>query len=203
MKNKTNTALTLALTLASTLLVGCGSTARYTEAGGNESIVSIGAVDVQDLKKASNELLGDLLSSGVLNTAQNKPARIIIESITNDTSSEFPPNVILNSMMSELRSSGKATVESAYTVGGQAESSVANSRLRNRALREGLTSADIFKPDFILQSTVTEMRRQAGRNKQYNYFFDMKLIDANTGLQAWVGDTVDVQKSGTKSGVGF
>ena len=46
------------------------------------------------------------------------------------------------------------------------------------------------------------MRRQAGRNKQYNYFFDMKLINANTGLEAWVGQTVDVQKSGTKSAVG-
>ena len=201
MKNKTNTALTLALTLASTLLVGCGSPARYTEVGGNESIVSF-TVNVQDLMGASSQLLGELISSDVLGKAQNKPARVIIESLTNDTSTNFPPDLILNSMMSELISSGKATVEAGYVVGGTSESGVATDRLNRRRALEGLSEEDIFKPDFILQSSVTYLRADAERTKQYNYFFNMKLIDANTGLVAWLKSDM-VQKLGTKPGVGF
>ncbi|MCH2161985.1 MAG: penicillin-binding protein activator LpoB [Phycisphaerales bacterium] len=196
------TTTTLALSIVTALLVGCGSSARYTEAGGTESIVSIGQVDIQDINKAASGLLESMIRNGVLNRAPNKPARVIIENMVNDTSSDFRTDDLLYRMRSQLVNSGQAEVEMGYEVGGRAESSVANARLRNRANLEGKTSAEVFKPDFILIGKITEMRRVAGRNKQYNYVFRLTLVNDATGREAWT-DQVDVQKSGTKSGVGF
>ena len=192
----------LALIFVTMLFVGCGSSARYTEPGGTESIVSIGEVDIQDIQNAASGLLESMIRSGVLSQAANKPARIIIEGLVNDTSSRFSTDSVLIRMRSQLVSSGLAQVEMGYQVNGRAESQVTSQRMRNRANLEGKSASEVFKPDFIMTGKITEIRRQAGRNKQYNYDFMLTLVNDATGREAWT-DIIPVQKSGTKSGVGF
>ena len=95
------------------VLVACGSPAKYQEPGGTSSIVSVGEVDAQDLSMAANQILSEMIATGVLKSAAHQPARIRIERFVNDTSSNFPVDVVILKMREQLVNSGQAQVVTA------------------------------------------------------------------------------------------
>jgi hypothetical protein len=179
---------------------GCGQKATYIETGGTQSIVSLDEVDMQDILKANSDLLDSLIANGVLKQAQNQPARVVVDKVTNDTSSRFDTDELLMRMRSQLVNSGQATVETAY--GNDPESQESQDALRSQAFREGKTQAEVFDPDFALTGKITQLRRSAGRMKQTTYTFRLTLTNMRTGREVWT-DVADMTKQGTKSGVGF
>lgn len=139
-----------------------------------ESVLTMG-VDPQDIVMAGSELVGSLISSGVLKNGRHKPARIIFEGFTNDTATSFPTAWIFDDMQRALTDSGLAVIEPGY-------STTRRGRVEDPA-------------DFVLTGQVTEQRQKAGRMKRFNYYFGMKLIDPTTLEIVW-NDMVNIQKSG-------
>ena len=62
------------LLIGSSILVGmgCQSGGKYIETGGTQSVVSVGDVDIQDLQRASSEMLQSMISTGILKRAPHR-----------------------------------------------------------------------------------------------------------------------------------
>jgi PBP1b-binding outer membrane lipoprotein LpoB len=181
-------------------MVGCQTKARVIETGGPESVVSVGEVDIQDLKNASAGMLESLIQTNILDTAPNRPARLVVDRVVNDTSSSFDTGELLYRMREQLVNSGKAQVITTY--GNNPESQVAQDELRRRAMQEGRSDFVTLTPDFTLTGKVSQLKRAAGSMRQTTYTFRLTLTDVPTGLEAWT-KTVEITKQGTKNAVGF
>lgn len=181
-------------------MVGCQTKARVIETGGPESVVSVGEVDIQDLKNASAGMLESLIQTNILDTAPNRPARLVVDRVVNDTSSSFDTGELLYRMREQLVNSGKAQVITTY--GNNPESQVAQDELRRRAMQEGRSDFATLTPDFTLTGKVSQLKRAAGSMRQTTYTFRLTLTDVPTGLEAWT-KTVEITKQGTKNAVGF
>merc|ERR1711965_480282 len=124
---KINTKITVLLLGSSVLLsAGCQSGGKYIETGG-----SVGDVDIQDLQRASSEMLQSMISTGILKRAPHQPARLLINPIVNDTSSQFDVGEMTYRMREQLVNSGQAQTITAY--GKYTEDEAALEEVRRRA----------------------------------------------------------------------
>jgi PBP1b-binding outer membrane lipoprotein LpoB len=165
---------------------GC-ERARYIESGSPEGIISVGEVDIQDITRASSGMLESLLETGVLKTAKNKPAEMVIDYVVNDTSSHFSIDELTYRMREQLVNSGQAAVVTTY--GQTPEDKTAQDLLRRQAFLKGERATDVPDPDFSLSGKIT-------------YTFRLTLTNIRTGLEAWT-KTVSMTKVGNKPAVGF
>ncbi len=187
--------------LVTLIATACGTPAKYVETGGPESIVSPGDVDIQDVRTAASGMLQSLIATGVLETSVNHPARLLMGSIVNDTSSKFSIDDLTYRMREELVNSGKAQVVTTY--GATPEDKVAQERMNTEAFRAGKTPSQIdTNPDFSLTGRITQLKRSAGSIQQATYTFRLTLTNLRTGLEVWT-KTVDMTKQGSKAAVGF
>ena len=177
---------------------GCDSGAKYIETGGTQSVVSVGEVDIQDIQMASSELLQSMMATGVLKRSPTQPARLLINPIVNDTSSQFDVGELTYRMREQLVNSGQAQVITAY--GKYTEDQAALEEVRRRAFESG-EQPDV-EPDFTLSGKITQVRRNAGSTKQSTFTFRLTLTDPNTGLEVWT-KLADVTKQGQKDSIGF
>ncbi|MDA0803220.1 MAG: hypothetical protein O2819_05630 [Planctomycetota bacterium] len=191
--------ITSTLSVVTLSLIGCGSPAKYVETGGTESIVSVGEVDIQDIQKASSGMLQSLIATGILNSSEHKPARLLISSVVNDTSSQFDVGEVIYRMREELVNSGQAQVDTTY--GSNAEDKAAQEVAKRRAFT-GQGASDTGEPDFSLTGRITQIKRSAGNTKQSTYTFRLTLTNLATGREVWT-KTVDMTKQGTKNAVGM
>ena len=189
-----------ATALGASLLVfpGCKSGAKYIETGGTQSVVSVGEVDIQDIQMASSELLQSMLQTGVLKRSEHQPARLLINPIVNDTSSQFDVGELTYRMREQLVNSGQAQVITAY--GKYTEDPAALEELRRRSFESG--SQPDVEPDYTLSGKITQIRRNSGSTKQSTFTFRLTLTDPNTGLEVWT-KLADVTKQGQKDSIGF
>lgn len=181
-------------------LGGCSTPARVIETGGPESVVSVGEVDIQDLKNASSGMLESLIQTDILSSGPNRPARLVIDRVVNDTSSSFDTGELLYRMREQLVNSGKAQIITTY--GNNPESQVAQDELRRKAMQEGRSDFATLTPDFTLTGKVSQLKRASGSMRQTTYTFRLTLTDVRNGLEAWT-KTVEITKQGTKNAVGF
>ena len=177
---------------------GCKSGAKYIETGGTQSVVSVGQVDIQDIQMASSELLQSMLQTGVLKRSEHQPARLLINPIVNDTSSQFDVGELTYRMREQLVNSGQAQVITAY--GKYTEDPAALEELRRRSFESG--SQPDVEPDYTLSGKITQIRRNSGSTKQSTFTFRLTLTDPNTGLEVWT-KLADVTKQGQKDSIGF
>ncbi len=191
----------LLLTLPALAALGaCSTPARVIETGGNESITSVGEVDIQDLRNAAAGMLGSLIQTDILTRPEGRPARVVLDRVVNDTSSSFSIDELLFRMREQLVNSGKAQVVTTY--GRNPESPIAQEELRRRAMEEGRSDFETLTPDYTLTGRVTQLKRSAGRMRQTTYTFRLTLTDVRTGLEVWTR-AEEVTKQGTKDSVGF
>lgn len=179
-------------------IIGCQN-ARYIETGGTESIVSVGQVDIQDVKTAASGMLQSMLATGVLEKGAHKPARLLIGSVVNDTSTSFDVGEVIYRMREELVNSGQAQVDTTY--GSKPEDNTAQEVLKRRTFT-GDASVAAGEPDFSLTGRITQMKSSAGNMHQTTYTFRLTLTDLSTGREVWT-KTVDMTKQGTKNAVGM
>jgi PBP1b-binding outer membrane lipoprotein LpoB len=143
-------------------------------------------------------MLQSMISTGILKRAPHQPARLLINPIVNDTSSQFDVGEMTYRMREQLVNSGQAQTITAY--GKYTEDEAALEEVRRRAFESG-TQPDV-EPDYTLSGKITQIRRNAGSTKQVTYTFRLTLTDPNTGLEVWT-KTADVTKQGQKNGIGF
>ena len=174
--------------------------ARYVDTGSPEGVITVGNVDMQDILKASSGMLESLAETGVLKTAKNKPAQLVMGEIVNDTSSRFDVGEMTYRMREQLVNTGQAAVVT--TFGNTPEDKQAQEVLRREKFLKGETSEPLPDPDFSLTGKITQVKRSAGDTKQVTYTFRLTLTNLRSGLEVWT-KTVDMTKLGNKNAVGF
>ena len=194
---KRTTSITL-IGLVALAAAGCGGNAKYIETGGTESMVNVGEVNIQDIQMAASGMLQSMLKTGVLKRAEHQPARLLLNPIVNDTSSQFDVGELTYRMREELVNSGQAQVITAY--GKYTEDQAALEELRRRSFESGETPN--VQPDLTMSGKITQIKRQAGSTRLTTYTFRLTLTDPATGLEVWT-KIEDVTKQGRKDSIGF
>jgi penicillin-binding protein activator len=172
-------------------ITGCGGTnAHYIQTGGQESVVTVGQINIQDFMSAADAATSDLLASGVLNRVQNPPAVLAISRIVNNTSQQIDTDLLTKKIRVALLQSGKAVTTTTFGLGGPED-----------PLAQSIQQQPSRPPDFTLSGKIIETSVQAGSTRQSTFTFQLSLTDQR-GLAVWESDK-DITKQGTRPSVGF
>lgn len=188
--------------LSALLLAGCGGGARYVDSGGPETIVSLDQIDIQDWNEAADDLVQELLASGVLDEANRKPAVLAISRIVNNTSEPVDTNLLTRRIRVALNQSGKAVTTTTIGLGGEAEDPLARDQAAYESFRRGGPPDPSVNPEFSLSGRLIETKARARSTRQTTYTFQLALTQISTGLALWEGDK-DITKLGRKNAVGW
>lgn len=188
----------LALALLSLALVawtGCSSGgARRIDAGGRESITTVGQVDIQDFVAAAEASVGKLLLSGALDKVPKPPAILAVSLVRNQTGQQFDTDLLTKKIRVKLNTSGKALTTTTVGLDGVAEDPLAK-QLQAEQQKAGVT------PDFTLSGKIIETRARAGDVRQSTFSFQLSLTDRR-GIALWEGEE-EITKQGKRPSVGF
>jgi PBP1b-binding outer membrane lipoprotein LpoB len=186
---KIKTAIPLVVIAAA--LVGCSSNnAHYIQSGGNESVVSINQINIQDFMSAADSATSDLLASGVLDRVQHPPAILAMSRIINNTSQQIDTDLLTKKIRVAVLQSGKAVTTTTFGLGGPED-----------PLAPSIQRQPTQLPDFTLSGKIIETLVRAGDTRQATYTFQLSLTDQR-GLAVWESDK-DITKQGTRPSVGF
>jgi len=186
--------------LAPLFWTGCSSGgAKRIDAGGRESITTIGNVDIQDFVAAAEASVAKLLASGALDKVPNPPAILAISSVRNQTGQQFDTDLLTKKIRVKLNTSGKALTTTTVGLDGVAEDPLAKQLQGERELLE--KKRDSVTPDFTLSGKIIETRARAGDVRQSTFSFQLSLTDKR-GLAVWEGEE-EITKQGKRPSVGF
>lgn len=193
--------LPLALIALTPLIwTGCSSGgARRIDAGGRESVTTIGHVDIQDFVAAAEASVGKLLASGTLDKVPNPPAILAISSVRNQTGQQFDTDLLTKKIRVKLNTSGKALTTTTVGLDGVAEDPLAKQLQGERELLEKKKVGVV--PDFTLSGKIIETRARSGDVRQSTFSFQLSLTDKR-GLAVWEGEE-EITKQGKRPSVGF
>ncbi|HEY1789469.1 MAG TPA: penicillin-binding protein activator LpoB [Verrucomicrobiae bacterium] len=173
-------------------VAGCSSSpnAHYIQTGGQESVVTVGQINIQDFISAANASTADLLASGALDRVPHPPAVLAISRIVNNTSQQIDTDLLVKKIRVALLQSGKAVTTTTYGLGGPEDPLAAQAQGQSSPM-----------PDFTLSGKIIETFVRAGDVRQATYSFQLSLTDRR-GLAVWEGEK-EITKQGARPSVGF
>ncbi|MBQ7331707.1 MAG: hypothetical protein IJW39_00490 [Opitutales bacterium] len=178
--------------LAVAVFAGCATPAHYIDPDGQETVVSLNAVDIQDFTMASNALVEQMLARDAF--SGTKKPRIALSLVKNDTTQNFDVSLLTDKVQQRILESGKATVSM----------SMSTERNQDVVRREmaGMGATETVLPDLTLIGKIAEVQARASSTKQVSYVFSLRLADARTGDVIWMGEKT-LTKQGEKNAVGW
>lgn len=180
------------------LLTGCGSTPKYVNASGPETVVSLDRINVQDWANAADDMVRSLLVSPTFENSVGDPAVLAISRIVNNTQQQVDTDYLIRRIRVALNQSGKTVTTT--TIGlGAAEDPLAKEAGQ---MAEFLGEGKQLMPKYTLSGKLLEDRVRAGRTRQVTYTFQLALTEVSTGLAVWE-DVKEIAKQGTKPSVGW
>ncbi|MGE9291023.1 MAG: penicillin-binding protein activator LpoB [Puniceicoccales bacterium] len=184
------------------LLAGCGGGAKYIDSSGPNTIVSVDKIDIQDWSRAADQMVQNLLASGVLDRSERQPAVLAVSRIVNNTSEQVDTNLLTKKIRVALNQSGKAVTTTTVGLGGTAEDPLAKDQAAYDSFRTGGDGNPGVQPGYSLSGRLIETYITQGSVKQTTFSFQLSLTEIATGLAVWE-DEVDITKQGKKGSVGW
>jgi hypothetical protein len=196
--------LALVAAVSSTLALAACQKAQYVDPKGNDLVVSLDKMNIQDWNQLADQVVQQMVTSGALARMQNQPARLLLNRPINKTSESFDTDAIMKKIRISLLNTGKAEIIMTSGPGGRAEDPIARDAANARAFASGTDNQLNEKrlPDATLTAKLLEDRSRSGSTRQVAYILQMSLTDTNRETAVWEGEA-QVVKQGTKSGVGF
>lgn len=186
-------------------LLSCQSKpAVYVDPKGNELIVNVDRMNIQDWGLLADELVQSLVTSGVLERLPNQPAGILLNPVVNNTTQEFDTDGIMKKIRIALLRTGRVQVIMTTGPGGRAEDQIAADTKNYKDFMSKKDSAPDPRtlPDATLTAKLLEDRARSGNLRQVAYVLQMTLTDVNSGRGIWEDESTKM-KQGTKSSAGF
>jgi uncharacterized protein (TIGR02722 family) len=188
--------------LALALFSGCATNeARYIDPKGTETIVSLNKINIQDWNQAADELVADMLTSGVLDRAPELPALMAVSRITNKTTSQADTNSLTKKVRVALNQSGKVVTTTTMGYGGNVEDPMAQELAQMQTFMSG-EKQQTRLPYYTLSGLLLEDRAKSGNTNQVTYTFQMSLTTTSDGIAVWESEK-QITKIGKKSTVGW
>lgn len=185
---------TVFLLAAGTLALGaCASQkARYIDAGGPETVVSLNKVDIQDFQFATDALVSDMLTWDAF--AGTKKPVVALSRVVNDTTNNFDTALLTNQVQEAILKSRKATISMSMSADRKDDT------VRQDVAAIGGTETVV--PDLTLIGKISEVATGVDSTKQVSYVFSMRLVEAKTGNVVWMNSKT-ITKQGEKNSVGW
>ncbi len=159
------------------------------------------ALEYKDFKAAADELVKELLESGILDHPQGGRYVIAVATIKNDTTQNIDVDQLLSDIKSTLLKSGKVVISGAVSTTDKDEMLYEIRKLRgNKEFNQKTLpgQGQLIAPDFLLSGKIIQRTYYLGNKKKVEYYFILKLIDTRTGLVVWEGKKV-IGKLGGKN----
>lgn len=192
----------LAAGLAALLLAaGCSSRdAAYVDSKGPNTVVSLNQINIQDFNAAADDLVADLLASGVLERAPSRPAVMAVSRLINNTQNNFDMDSLTKKIRIALNQSGKVVTTTTLAYGGAEDPLAAElAQMNNFTSGQKQQSPN---PYYTLSGKIIQDTASAGNVKQVTYSFQLTLTTVQNGLGVWEGEK-QITKQGRKSTVGW
>ncbi len=194
----------LALAAASAaFLTGCATqnNAKYVDAKGPNTIVSLNSINIQDWNTAADKLVASLLASGVLERAPELPAVMAISRIRNNTQQQVDTDSLTKKIRIALNQTGKVVTTTTMGPDGRVEDAMAADAGAMGAFMAGQKQVTKL-PYYTLSGKLLEDRVSVGSTKQVTYTFQLSLTTVKDGLALWEGEEL-ITKQGQRSSVGW
>ena len=120
-------AVALASTLASALAflpLGCQK-AQYVGPKGNQLVVNVDRMNIQDWSMLSDQVIQSMVTSGTLARLPNQPAGLLLNPVVNTTTQQFDTDAIMKKIRIALMNTGRVEVIMADDLFGGAEDRIA------------------------------------------------------------------------------
>ncbi|MFM1803458.1 MAG: hypothetical protein RL136_337 [Planctomycetota bacterium] len=199
-------AVALASTLASALAflpMGCQK-AQYVDPKGNELVVNVDRMNIQDWSMLSDQVIQSMVTSGTLARLPNQPAGLLLNPVVNTTTQQFDTDAIMKKIRIALMNTGRVEVIMADDLFGGAEDRIAREaqRRKDRAAGVDTDASNRNVPDITITAKLLEDRARAGNTRQVAYILQMSLTNTTSGRAMWEGEA-QIVKQGERASVGF
>lgn len=201
MRNQTTIALSL---LSATLALSACQKARYVDPKGNDLVVNVDRMNIQDWSMLADQVVQSMVSSGTLARLPNQPAGMLLNPCVNTTTQQFDTDAIIKKIRIALMNTGRVEVIMADDMFGGAEDRIAREAQRRKDKAAGVDTDASNKnvPDVTVTAKLLEDRARAGNTRQAAYILQMTLTNTATGRAIWEGEA-QVVKQGERAGIGF
>ena len=180
--------------------VGRAADARYLEDGSNKGLVNLDKINSQDFTRASNQLIGDLLTSGALTKAPTQPAILHVGEVRNDTQTYFDTDLLLQGMKRDLIATDRVRISTTAGPGGKGTDSYAQ-EVRENLDAEG-KKINRPRPYFSLSGKIIEETSRVDKVTQKDFYFLLTLTEIDSGTGVWFGREL-ITKQGSRGAIGF
>ena len=185
-----------------TLFSGCATRGRVITTGGNESIVSVDQVNIQDYMQAAETMINSLLESDALDRVPNPPALMAISRVENRTGVQVETDLLTKKIRIALNKSGKVITRMNFGVGADGKPLTEDpaGKVIDDLGQFGSDAKTTRLPDFTLSGKIIQTRARAGNTHQSTFSFQLSLARGNNAV--WE-DEKEITKQGSRSAVGF
>ncbi len=189
-------------TTAALTFSGCATgNAAYVDPKGTQTIVSLNQINIQDWNQAADDLVADLLASGVLERAPELPAVMAVSRITNNTQQQVDTDSLTKKIRIALNQTGKVVTTSTLGYGGRVDDPMAAEVGQMQAFMSG-QKQETKLPYYTLSGKLLQDNARAGNTRQVTYTFQLSLTTVRDGLALWEGEK-QITKQGQRSTVGW
>jgi len=191
----------LIIILFSNLFAGCGEKTTNIDIVHDEG-KPVMALDYRDFDQTASALVQSLLGSGALKKEDGSRYVVATGRITNDTMQRIDTDQLMAKIEEEILNSGQAVMTSA--VGSGTDKLVHETReLRDSEEFDQSTIAErgtLIAPELSISGKIFQRNiRYDKKRQQVEYYFQLKLSDAKTGLRFWQKEIIVGKRGSSKS----
>jgi len=185
--------LLLIVAVLSIVAGGCGGAKTTNIDTVHDDAKAVMALDYRDFDRAASEMVQSMLSSGALKKKDGGRYVMATGRIVNDTMQRIDTDQLMAKIEEELMNSGQVVMTSA--VGSGTDALVHESReLRESEEFDQSTIAKrgtLIAPELSISGKIFQRNLRYDRNRQQvEYYFQLKVSDATTGLRFWQKETL-------------
>ncbi|MBN2138468.1 MAG: penicillin-binding protein activator LpoB [Sedimentisphaerales bacterium] len=195
----------LFVALFSIVAGGCGGGGTTNIDIRNDDGKAVMALDYRDFDQAASEMVQSMISSGALKKQGGGRYVVATGRIVNDTMQRIDTDQLMAKIEEELMNSGQVVMTSA--VGSGTDALVHETReLRDSEEFDQNTIAKrgtLIAPELSISGKIFQRNLRYDKNKQQvEYYFQLKLSDATSGLRYWQKESL-IGKRGSNSSVAW
>jgi uncharacterized protein (TIGR02722 family) len=198
---KAKTLQIISLVSISILFIGCEEKTTNIDVKNDEG-KPVMALDYRDFDMAASELVQSLIGSGALKKQDSSRYIVATSRVVNDTMQRIDTDQLMAKIQEEILNSGQAVMTAA--VGSGTDKLIHETReLRDSeefdqnsiAARGTLLAPELSISGKIFQRNI----RYDKKSQQVEYYFQLKLSDAKTGLVTWQKEIIVGKRGSNKS----
>jgi uncharacterized protein (TIGR02722 family) len=193
--------LQIVVSISVLICCGCGQKTTNIDVVNDEGN-PVMALDYRDFDQAASAMVQSMLGSGALKKKDGGRYVVATGQIVNDTMQRIDTDQLMAKIEEELLNSGQVVMSSA--VGSGTDQLIHETReLRDSEEFDPNTIAKrgtLIAPELTISGKIFQKNLRYSKNRQQvEYYFQLKVSDATSGLRLWQKETLIGKRGSNKS----